>query len=287
MEGAAMKFRDFLIPTSLDEARRALRELGDGGFPVAGGTALHFLPDQPEKTAVDITRIGLDGISPGGGAFRIGAATTVASLQLHRAKGWVLDRVARSLATQQIRNVSTIGGNIVRIFPWADFPAALLALDAVMTVMGDGEADVRADEYFKSQPSRLFKGGAMLTAVTVPALKEGAGFGYHKETVTATRFSMMTAAAGVTLAGGKIGEVRLAAGAAVGFPRRLPEIEEKLRGAGPSDEEIRTIVADAAGGMSWKGKEGMSDAYAAQLAKVVLGDVLVQAVRQAQGEGHA
>lgn len=278
-----MKFRDFIIPGSLDEARSRLKELGDGAMPVAGGTALHFLAEHSEKTVVDITRLGLDGIVKDGSGFRIGAATTVALIQAFRAGGWELHRVARCMATQQIRNVSTIGGNIARVFPWADFPVALLALDASMTILGDREVTLPADEYFKSQPSRLYRKGEILTAVTVPSVGTDEGFGYHKEVLTSSGFSMMTAAALIRLEGKSIGNVRLAAGAGLSFPRRLTEVEEKLKGRPAAGPGFERAVADGAGGMKWKGKEGMSDEYAVQLAQVILHDVLMQALKGTKG----
>ena len=98
---------------------------------------------------MDITRLGLHGIREESGTFRIGATTRIAALQKHHEAGWVLDRVAMHLASQQIRNMSTLGGNIARVFPWADFPVALLALGAEMVIAGDGgERVVGADEFF-------------------------------------------------------------------------------------------------------------------------------------------
>jgi CO/xanthine dehydrogenase FAD-binding subunit len=282
-----MKIKDFIIPATLEEARGKLKELGDEALPLAGGTAMPFFSEASEKIAVDITRIGLTGIRKEKGGFGIGAATTLADLAGHRDEGWVLDEVAGRVATQQIRNVSTIGGNIARVFAWADFPVALLALDATMTILGDSEQALTAGEFFKSQPARLFRGGGLLTNVRVPAVGgRGAGFGYHKETRTGPAFSMMTAAALVELDGGKIARARLAAGAAISFPRRLEGVEERLAGRPAGEAEIEKAVSEGAKDIPWKGREGMSDEYASHLARVILQDVLVQAVRRAEGGGR-
>ncbi len=120
-----MKLVDFRQPARADEARAALKELGDSAAPIAGGTSMVFLPGNEEKVAVDLMRLGLDGIRRENGAFRVGATTRLAVLQKHHEAGWVLDRVAVHLASQQIRNMSTIGGNIARVFPWSDFAVAL------------------------------------------------------------------------------------------------------------------------------------------------------------------
>ena len=47
-----MRFEDFLIPQTLDEAREALEALGGKGYAVAGGTAFQYVSDRPGATAV-------------------------------------------------------------------------------------------------------------------------------------------------------------------------------------------------------------------------------------------
>lgn len=278
-----MKLNEFIIPDDLKSAKSALKKLGDKGFAVAGGTSLHFLA-VTEKTAVDLSRLGLSGIQKKGGTFLIGATTTLGELMKHQGQGWVLDQVAVHTSTQQIRNMSTLGGNIVRVFPWNDFPVALLALDATLCIEGAKEKTYSADDYFDGQPFRLFKAGHLLTRIEVPALKKGQGFGYHKEVRLSAGFSLMTAAAKVTVKSGKLAEVRLALGAGISLPARLLEVEAALEGLSITAIPLQETVAKGTAMLSWKGKEGLSDDYAAHLGRVVLVDVLSAALRQAKGE---
>jgi aerobic carbon-monoxide dehydrogenase medium subunit len=278
-----MRFRDFAQPASLADAVSALKTLGAAGYPVAGGTSVVFAAGNDEKVAVDINRLGLDGIARENGAFRVGAVTRIAELQKHREPGWVLDRVARHLASQQIRNMSTIGGNIARVFPWADFPVALLALDAVMIVREASERPVPADEYFSSQPARLFKNGALLAAVKVPAVGPGSGFGYHKETRTALGFSLMTAAALLRLEGGRIASARVALGAGVPFPARLAAVEQALTGKAGGEALFREAAAKGLAGLTFMPSDGFSEEYTTHLSQVVVRDALEQALATAKG----
>lgn len=147
-----MKFADFLIPETLDQAQEALVALGDRGYAFAGGTAFQYISDRPGATAVDITRLGLDGIEKLDGAFRIGATTTLADLVRYRAEGWVLDRVATRIPTHQVRNISTVGGNISRLFPWSDLPLALLVLEGSIVIREQRSAP--APRSISSSPSR-------------------------------------------------------------------------------------------------------------------------------------
>ena len=277
-----MKLCDFVRPRSIEEARRYLKDLGPAGVPIAGGTALHFLLDENPVTAVDITRMGLDGITPIEGGYRIGATTPLADIQVYRAKRWALHEVCRRLATHQVRNISTLGGNICRVFPWADLPVALLALQVSMIIRGDEEIRMTCDEYFKSQPARLFKNGDLLIAVEVPALGPSMGFGYHKEVKTSKGFSMMTGAAVLTLDGDIIKDARVAAGGAAPFPCRLPLVEEALKGNKAESEVFKTAIDQGIEKINWKGREGLTDEYARHLAAVVLCDVLEHALKFAK-----
>ncbi len=103
-------------PTSLDEAIARLSE--DGAMLAAGGTDL--VPNlkrrqYPEaKTIVSLRRVtGLDGVSvDDDGTLRIGAMTTVARLADDGAVPEVLREAAGAVASPQLRNRGTVGGNL-------------------------------------------------------------------------------------------------------------------------------------------------------------------------------
>ncbi|MDR0994239.1 MAG: FAD binding domain-containing protein, partial [Verrucomicrobiota bacterium] len=190
-----MKLCEFLRPASLPDAHGALKELGPSGMVLAGGTALHFMQEHTAVTAVDITRLDLSYIRPEGDFYRIGAATPLADIQRYRAPRWAMHEICRRISTHQIRNVSTIGGNVARVFPWADMPVVLLAMGANMVIYSGREEEYAADEYFASQPAKRFLAGDILTAIKVPALRAHHGFGSVKITRTSGAFSMVTIAA--------------------------------------------------------------------------------------------
>ncbi|HOW89352.1 MAG TPA: FAD binding domain-containing protein, partial [Elusimicrobiales bacterium] len=236
-----MKLREFVRPSTLKEARAVLRELGPKGMPLAGGTALHFMRGRTPVTAVDITRLGLSYIRREGDFFEIGAATPLADIQRRRGPRWAMHEICRRISTHQIRNVSTIGGNICRVFPWADLPVVLLAMNARMLVYTGGKkrAEVPADDFFASQPAGRFAGGDILAAVRIPVLKAHHGFGSVKASRTAAAFSLVTVAALLELEGGRIASARVAAGSAIPFPKRLRSVEAALAGREPSAETFR------------------------------------------------
>jgi len=278
-----MKLCAFIRPTSLSDAREVLRELGPKGMPLAGGTALHFMPTKTPVTAVDITRLGLSYIRQEGNFFNIGAATPISDIQRYRGPRWAMHEICRRISTHQIRNISTIGGNICRVFPWADLPVVLLAMDARMTINSGTETEVPADEYFAAQPAKRFSGGNLLTAVKVPVLEAHHGFGSVKATRNAAAFSLVTVAALLELKDGHIKSARVAAGSAIPFPHRLPSVEAALAGREAVTAVFKEAAAKASADARWCAREGMSADYIKQLAEVSLLDALEKAAAFAKG----
>jgi carbon-monoxide dehydrogenase medium subunit len=277
-----MKFADFLIPTSLDEARAALKKLGAKGTPFAGGTAFQYVSDRPGMVAVDISRLGLAGIERRNGGFRIGANTTLAELVRFQDAGWVLGRIASLIPTHQIRNISTVGGNIARLFPWSELPLGLIALDARIVVQGDAEKSFSASEFFAQRSTQILSPGDLIVAVEAPAVAAGTGFGYRKESLTNSAFSLAAAAAVVTVSGGKLSSVRVAVGGAAPTPIALAPLDQALTGQRADESVFDPLVQEHAAGVPWKGREGMSDEYARHLAEVVITDALAEALKQAK-----
>jgi carbon-monoxide dehydrogenase medium subunit len=278
-----MKLSAFIRPASLSQARAALRKLGPKGMALAGGTGLHFMSGKTTVTAVDLTGLGLSYIRRKGGFFTIGAATPLADIQRYRGPRWAMHEICRRISTHQIRNVSTIGGNICRVFPWADLPVVLLAMNARMLIYSGREKEMGADEYFASQPARLFSGGDLLTAVRIPVLKAHHGFGSVKATRTAAAFSLVTVAALLQLKNGRITSARVAAGGGIPFPKRLRSVEAALTGREAEPCVFREAAALAGADAKWCRQEGMSAEYIHDLAEVSLMDALGRAADFARG----
>jgi len=276
-----MRFADFVIPDTLQEARELLTKLGPAGFPVAGATAFQYISDRPGITAVDISRLLPADIVSRNGFFEIGANTLLADVAQYRAAGWVLHRIATLIPTHQIRNISTVGGNIARLFPWSDLPLGLLVLDAAIVLENESEKSYPAREFFAKQPAQWLQPGELVTRVRVPALRPGMGFGYRKQTLTNSAFSLMTAAAVVGVSDGRLRQVRIAVNSAVPIPAVLPAIEAALEKQPADEERIRAEVITGVAGLKWLGREGMSDEFARHLAGIVVADAVWEAVEEA------
>jgi len=279
-----MKFADFAIAETLDDAQAKLRELGPSGFPVAGGTSFQYLSNRPGAVAVDISRIGLAGITGHENEFRIGANTTLTDLVRYEADGWILHDIATRIPTHQIRNISTIAGNIARLFPWSEIPLGLLVLEASIVVKDLESRQVPASQFFATRPSKTLRPGELVTEIRIPKVTGSTGFGYKKENVTNAAFGLMSAAAAITLDGDRIQQARVAVGSAVPAPTLVPIAEQELAGQPANESSITNAIGKAIANVRWQGREGMTSAFGAHLAKVIIHDALTQALQRAQGE---
>src|SRR5712664_3088280 len=133
---------DYHRPTTLDEALRLLAQSEDAKV-LAGGhsliPAMKLRLAQP-NTIVDIGRITeLSYIREQDGTIAIGAMTThfeIETSALLREKCPLLCAVASHIGDAQVRNKGTFGGSLVHADPAADWPAAVLALDADFEIVG-------------------------------------------------------------------------------------------------------------------------------------------------------
>jgi carbon-monoxide dehydrogenase medium subunit len=166
---------DYVRPTTLDEALGLLAKHGDAAKLLAGGhsllPAMKLRLAQP-KLLIDIGRLpDLRAIRKDGDRIAIGALATHYDLEssaLLLSDCPLMPEVAASIGDVQVRNRGTIGGNIVHSDPAADWPAAILALDAEMEVAGpQGRRTVKAQDFFVDMLQSAVGQNEILTAIRV------------------------------------------------------------------------------------------------------------------------
>lgn len=138
-------------PETLADAQKIL-SAADSPSVLAGGMTL--LPTMKLRLAqpsdlVDLSAISsLRGIRVTDAAVEIGAMENHANVAANDALQSsipALARLAARIGDPQVRNRGTLGGSVANSDPAADYPAALLGLDAVIHT---GERSIRADDYF-------------------------------------------------------------------------------------------------------------------------------------------
>ena len=212
--------------SSVDEAA-AMFAKGSEPKYLAGGQTL--LPVMKQRLAapsevIDIARIKeLIGIEASEDTLTIKAATThydVANSGLAHKAIPALAYLASLIGDPAVRHRGTIGGSIANNDPAADYPAALLALGAIVKT---NKRSIPADDFFQGLFTTALADGEIITAVSFPVPAKA---GYAKFPHPASRFAL----AGVFVAKTKSGEVRASAtGASQSGVMRLPAIEAALK----------------------------------------------------------
>ena len=159
--------RDFAYarPTSLSDAASAFAGGGEAAFIAGGHTLLPAIKSRLRMpdTLVDLAAVpGLTGVARDGDRLWIGAMTTHAAVAAEATAIPGLARLALGIGDQQVRNRGTLGGVIANNDPAADYPAALLALDAVVET---DRASHAADEYFQGMFATALAEGEIVRRV--------------------------------------------------------------------------------------------------------------------------
>lgn len=153
-------------PKSLAEAGSAFA--GDAAYLAGGHTLIPAMKSRLRtvETLVDLTAIpGLSEIAVDGAHLVVGALArhaSVAASPVVRATVPGLAALAGGIGDPQVRNRGTLGGSLANNDPAADYPAAALALDAVIETSHGSHA---ADDFFQGMFATALADAEILTAV--------------------------------------------------------------------------------------------------------------------------
>ncbi len=242
---------EFHGPSTVDEAVSLLaadeeaRCLAGGATLVAMMNADLLMP----SALVSLRHIeALRGISAGAdGGLRVGAMTT--HREVAHATGLygahaLLAGTARVIGHPAIRNMGTIGGSIGHGDPQADYPGALVALDAAVEVQGpEGARTVAAGDFFVDYLETALLPGELITAVTLPPPPAGACGAYEKFARVEGDYATVSVAAVVAMEDGRCSYARVALGSCGPTPVRAEAAEERLTGSALEDADIAEAAA--------------------------------------------
>jgi carbon-monoxide dehydrogenase medium subunit len=221
--------------TSLDDAIAKLRASNGDGKLIAGGHSLVPLMKlrlSEPKALIDIARIpGLSGINRHGDNIHIGAATVhheVATSTLLQQACPVLSDAAASIGDPQVRNRGTLGGSLAHSDPSADYPAAMLALDADIHIKGPkGSRAVKAHDFFRGLFTVDLAADEIIVGVEFIPVKCGA---YAKLYQRASHFAIVGVATALQVENGIIQSARIGVTGASSHATRLTDVEKALAG---------------------------------------------------------
>jgi len=275
---------DYVRPSSVDEAVRALASGGDDAKAIAGGQSLMPLLRlrlaYPERL-VDLGGLdSLRGVRDLGDALEIGALTThyeVVRDPLIRAHCGLLAQAAATIADPAVRHRGTIGGGLAHADPAGDLPAVVTALDATLVAAGpSGSREIRPADFFVDYLTSSLAPGEILTSIRVPKL-DGWGYRYEKFNVTAQAWAIVGVAAVARRSNGHVAEARVGLTNMGSVPIRAQATEAAAAGAEASAAGLAAAAARADAGTNPSSDLRAAADYRRHLARVLTGRALAAA----------
>ncbi len=180
----------YLVPGSLDEAISMHVTHGERAKYIAGGTDI--LIKIKERKATPDYLISLKHIlgpdrpllNKESGELYLGAFVTHRRIETSKrvqTRYPILHDAVKNIGSVQIRNVATIGGNLVNAVPSADGAIPLIALDARVNIHGPkGERSMELLRFFLGPGQCDLELGEILTEIVLPPLPPRTGSAYLK-----------------------------------------------------------------------------------------------------------
>ncbi len=282
---------NYYIPASLQEACTLLAEKGPGAKVLAGGTDLlnkmkHGLA-APE-VIISLKKLDqLTGIEyiPEKGVV-IGARVThntICNSPLLQEKYLSLCEAAHHMANNQIRNVGTIGGNIVNAVPSADLPPILMALGASITLVGTkGERVMALEDFFVGPGQTRIARDEVLTEIVIPD-QSLTGSTYMKFGLRRSgSLAVVGVAVAVAMEGNVCKDASIALGAVAPIPMRAKKAETMIIGKAVNADLLEAVGVCASSECKPISDIRGSEEYRRDMVRVFT----KRALRKAIDEGH-
>jgi len=282
--------KEYFVPKSAAEAFRLLKKGGKRYYPIAGGTGFAFAKPSGIEGLVDLSRIGLHYVKFQEDGIHLGAGTPIRDLVKFRFfseyMGGIVSEAGRAIATTPIRNLITVGGNVMQVFPWSNLPPLFLALDALFKTIGSSRRTIPADRFFSSQPRRQLAQGEILKEIVIPAPRKGWAGAYVKFSKTETDFGLLNVAAVIKLDKGICRGVRIALGAISAMPLLLARAEKVLKDKPVTLHNIEQAAQAACETLVPSSDFRVREGYKKEVAPVLISRCLCLAVERAKASGR-
>jgi carbon-monoxide dehydrogenase medium subunit len=187
------------------------------------------------------------------------------------------------MANNQVRNIGTVGGNIVNAVPSADLPPLLIALGAKIKLVGtNGERVLPLEDFFTGPNESIIKQDEILTEFIISE-QSLTGSTYIKFALRRSgALAVASVAVAVAMEGNTCRKARIVLGAVAPTPLRAKKAEEMLTG-----KEITDELLEEAGSVASAESKPISDIRGSAEYRRDLVRVLTRrALRKAINEGH-
>ena len=246
---------EYESPGTIAEAISLLQKYGDDAKVLSGGHSL--IPMMKLRLArpgyvIDINNIpGMSYIKEEDGYLKIGALTRESELEhmdLIKKKYPIFSDVTKLIADPQVRNRSTIGGNLAHGDAANDHPAVMLAMRAevITTGAGDKKRVIPIDEFFHGFYTTALQPDELLTEIRIPIPPSGSGGAYHKLERKVGDYATAGVAVQLTVTKGICSYIGIGLTNVSAVPLRAKRSEEVLKGK-PITRELIQQAAQYAG----------------------------------------
>lgn len=276
---------EYHAPTSVKEAVGLLGQYGDDAKVLSGGMSL--IPLMKLRLAnpghlIDLRKVGgLGDIKVSGKTVNIGGCVThgaLATSSALRKSCPLVAQAAEAIGDQQVRNRGTIGGSLVHADPSADLPAAMVALDAQLTLAGAKERTVSAKDFFVDALTSAIEPGELLVNIAVPTT--GSKTAYLKLPNQASGFALVGVAVALEMDGATCKSARIGV-TGVGYTAfRAAAVEAALAGKTLNKATVEQAAEAVAGDIGDVMEDALngSAAYRQNLARVYVGRAVLAAM---------
>ena len=257
---------------SIPEALALLHKDSGTIVLLAGGTHLMRSRDPNVREVVDMRDLGLDYVNESQGVLRVGATTPIQKLaddpRVAEVGDGILAEAARwSHRSILIRNMATIGGDLVSSGPLSVLYTALLALQAQVRIAGGKEFALAMNIFLNKKGV----GGGILTEVLIPELPANTFSALMPLVVPYAPEPILCVACRITFERGYVTEPKIAVSGLSPVPQRMPAVEWALEG-----EQLTEKTILLAGDRVAHTIEPVTDAYASADYRREVGAFLVR-----------
>ena len=266
---------DYIKASSIEEAISLKLENRDSSL-LAGGHSL--IPAMKLRLSTPKKLIDISGIELLKKIYKDGEHVIIGSLCTHKQLAEsdiiqsncpALSDAASVIGDPHVRNKGTIGGAIAHSDPQADYPGAILALNATIVVMGtSGEREIAVDNYFTGLWETALEDDEILTEIRIPISTMNANSCYLKFPQPASRYPYVGCAISINCSNSNCNDIRVGLSGVGEFAFRDKGVEDSMRGETINETSIKNASSKATEGRNVLNDSFVSEEYRRAMAKV-------------------
>lgn len=266
---------DYVRASSIEEAI-SLKAANDDSSILAGGHSL--IPAMKLRLSTPLKLIDISGldqlkkISKNESHISIGALCThkqCAESDIVQSNCPALSDAASVIGDPHVRTKGTIGGALAHSDPQADYPGAILALNATFVAKGpSGERTIEVDDYFIGLWETALGEGELLTEIRIPINSMNANSCYVKFPQPASRYPYVGCGVSLNSKNGTCSDIRVGFSGVGEWAFRDSGVESTLKGQPLNESTIASAADKAAEGKTVLNDHFVSEEYRRAMSKV-------------------